>query len=118
MLSWRSPADLEDCFATRGFAGGDGAGRIFTTQDKYRVTNFKNCAANTSTMLVKFTYDAEADVWIAQSNEIPFVTEAPSLEALCKKLPAIIRDTELANSGLRPTECAALYPKTERSIPE
>ncbi len=34
----------------------------------------------------------EAKVWVAESNDIPLVTEAPTVEALLAKLPDIIQD--------------------------
>jgi hypothetical protein len=44
------------------------------------------------TILVSATWDPEASVWVATSDDIPLVTEAASLEALKDKLPGIIQD--------------------------
>jgi hypothetical protein len=43
-------------------------------------------------ILVTATWDPEASVWVAQSEDIPLVTEAPTVEALNAKLPGIIQD--------------------------
>lgn len=37
-------------------------------------------------------YDEEAKVWVAQSDDLPLVTEADTVEQLMAKLPGIIRD--------------------------
>ncbi|MBX6427227.1 MAG: DUF1902 domain-containing protein [Variibacter sp.] len=42
-------------------------------------------------IVVNATWDPEASVWVAESD-IPFVTEAPTIEALQAKLPNIIKD--------------------------
>ena len=41
---------------------------------------------------VEASWDPEAKVWVAESNDIPLVTEAPTVEALLAKLPGIIQD--------------------------
>ena len=41
---------------------------------------------------VKAEFDTEAAVWVAESDDIPLVTEADTIEALRKKLPDIVRD--------------------------
>lgn len=41
---------------------------------------------------VRATWDAEARVWVAESDDLPLVTEAATVEALAAKLPGIIRD--------------------------
>jgi predicted RNase H-like HicB family nuclease len=44
-------------------------------------------------IVVKATWDPEADVWVAESEDVPgLVTEAESIEALQRKLPGIIQD--------------------------
>ena len=43
-------------------------------------------------ILVTATWDSEASVWVAESDDIPLVTEAPTVEALNAKLPGIIQD--------------------------
>jgi hypothetical protein len=37
-------------------------------------------------------YDDEAKVWVAQSDDLPLVTEAETVELLMAKPPGIIRD--------------------------
>ena len=37
-------------------------------------------------------WDPEANVWVAESEDIGIATEAPSLDALVAKLPAMIQD--------------------------
>jgi hypothetical protein len=37
-------------------------------------------------------WDPEAKVWVAESDDIPLVTEASTVEALLAKLPSIIQD--------------------------
>ena len=37
-------------------------------------------------------WDPEAKVWVAESNDIPLVTEASTVEVLLAKLPGIIQD--------------------------
>ncbi|WLA78994.1 DUF1902 domain-containing protein [Bradyrhizobium elkanii] len=44
------------------------------------------------TIRISAEYDPEASVWVAESDDIPLVTEAGSLEALRAKLPAMIYD--------------------------
>jgi hypothetical protein len=43
-------------------------------------------------IVVKATWDAEAHVWVAESDDLPLITEAPTVEALQAKLPGIILD--------------------------
>jgi hypothetical protein len=45
-----------------------------------------------STIVVTATWDSEASVWVAESEQLPIITEAPSLDALVAKLPGIIQD--------------------------
>ena len=44
------------------------------------------------TIVVRATWDPEADVWVAESDDLPLVTEAPTTAALQAKLPGIIQD--------------------------
>ena len=44
------------------------------------------------TIVVEATWDPEALVWVATSEDIPLVTEAPSIDALMAKLPGILQD--------------------------
>lgn len=44
-------------------------------------------------IVVRATWDSEADVWTAESSDLPgLVTEASSLDELDAKLPSLIRD--------------------------
>lgn len=44
-------------------------------------------------IVVRATWDSEADVWTAESSDLPgLVTEASSLDELDAKLPGLIRD--------------------------
>jgi predicted RNase H-like HicB family nuclease len=46
-----------------------------------------------SLIVVKATWDPEAQVFVAESDDVPgLVTEAESIEALQAKLPGIIQD--------------------------
>jgi hypothetical protein len=44
------------------------------------------------TIVVNATWDPEASVWVAESDDLPLATEAPSIDALWAKLPGIIQD--------------------------
>jgi len=44
------------------------------------------------TIVVQATWDPEACVWVAESEDLPLVTEAPTIDALWAKLPGIIQD--------------------------
>ena len=44
------------------------------------------------TIVVKATWDPEASVWVAESEDLPLVTEAPTIATLQAKLPGIIQD--------------------------
>jgi Domain of unknown function (DUF1902) len=37
-------------------------------------------------------YDEEAKVWVAQSDDIPLVTEADTVEQLLARIPGLIQD--------------------------
>ena len=50
---------------------------------------------------IRADYDEEAHVWVAQSDEIPLVTEAATFEILCQKLPALIQDVLGENGDAR-----------------
>lgn len=44
-------------------------------------------------IVVRATWDEEAQVWVAESTDLPgLVTEAESLEALDAKLPGLLED--------------------------
>jgi hypothetical protein len=46
-----------------------------------------------SLIVIKATWDPEASVWVAESEDVPgLITEADTMEALQKKLPGIIQD--------------------------
>jgi hypothetical protein len=44
------------------------------------------------TIRIRAEYDPEASVWVAQSDDIPLVTEAETVDALRAKLPGMISD--------------------------
>jgi hypothetical protein len=50
---------------------------------------------------IRADYDEEAHVWVAQSDEIPLVTEAATFEILCQKLPSLIQDVLGENGDTR-----------------
>jgi uncharacterized protein DUF1902 len=52
-------------------------------------------------IVIRVDYDEEAQVWVAQSDEIPLVTEAATFEILCQKLPSLIQDVLRENSDAR-----------------
>jgi hypothetical protein len=41
---------------------------------------------------IRAEYDPEAAVWVAESDDIPFITEAETIKALRAKLPGMISD--------------------------
>ena len=43
-------------------------------------------------LIITAIWDPEARVWVAESEQLPLVTEAPTLDALVAKLPGIIQD--------------------------
>ena len=43
-------------------------------------------------IVVNATWDAEGGVWVAESSDLPLVTEAATVEELAAKLPGIIQD--------------------------
>ena len=45
-----------------------------------------------SPIVITATWDPEAGVWVAESEQLPLVTEAPTIDGLMAKLPGIIRD--------------------------
>ena len=52
-------------------------------------------------LIVSVDYDEEAQVWVAQSDTIPLVTEAYTFEILYRKLPDMIQDVLLDNGDPR-----------------
>jgi len=44
------------------------------------------------TIRINAEYDPEASVWVAESDDIPLITEADTVEALRAKLPGMISD--------------------------
>ena len=62
----------------------------------------------TKPYIVSATWDDEAKVWVAESDDVPgLVTEAPTEEALLKKLEALVPELLEAN-GCFPTAQRAL----------
>ena len=57
--------------------------------------------AEMAAIQIRAEYDDEAHVWVAQSDEIPLVTEAATFEILCQKLPALIQDVLGENGDAR-----------------
>jgi hypothetical protein len=52
------------------------------------------------TVVVTATWDPEVSVWVATSEDIPLVTESPSMDALMAKLPGLLQDLlEDADNG-------------------
>jgi predicted RNase H-like HicB family nuclease len=52
-------------------------------------------------VLVRATWDAEASVWVAESDEVPgLITEAPTIEDLIVKLKVLIPELLEANGVL------------------
>jgi len=52
---------------------------------------------------VQATWDAEASVWVAESDDVPgLITEADSFEALLGKLRVLIPELLEANGALPP----------------
>ena len=44
------------------------------------------------TIRISAEYDPEASVWVAQSDDIPLITEADTVDALRAKLPGMVFD--------------------------
>jgi hypothetical protein len=57
--------------------------------------------AEMTAIVIRADYDEEAHVWVAQSDEIPLVTEAATFEILCQKLPSLIQDVLGENGDAR-----------------
>jgi hypothetical protein len=60
-------------------------------------------------MIVRISaeYDPQASVWVAQSDDIPLVTEADTIEALRAKLPGMIFDLVEGNPATVEMELTA-----------
>ncbi|QLH73282.1 DUF1902 domain-containing protein [Rhodopseudomonas palustris] len=52
-------------------------------------------------LVIQVTYDEEARVWVAQSDDIPLVTEADTYEVLYRKMPDLIQDVLVENADPR-----------------
>jgi hypothetical protein len=52
-------------------------------------------------ILIRADYDDEVRVWVAQSDEIPLVTEAATFEILWQKLPSLVQDVLGENGDAR-----------------
>ncbi|HEY8332430.1 MAG TPA: DUF1902 domain-containing protein [Tardiphaga sp.] len=55
-------------------------------------------------LIINVEYDEEAQVWVAQSDTIPLVTEADTFEILYRKLPDMIQDVLFDNGDPRAGE--------------
>jgi uncharacterized protein DUF1902 len=54
-----------------------------------------------SPIVIRADFDPEAGVWVAQSDDIPLVTEAKTISDLFSKLPNVIQDVLDANGDTR-----------------
>lgn len=52
-------------------------------------------------IIIRADFDDEARVWVAQSDEIPLITEAATISDLFSKLPSLIQDVLDANGDER-----------------
>jgi hypothetical protein len=52
-------------------------------------------------LTVNVAYDNDAQIWVAESDDIPLVTEADTFELLYSKLPDMIQDVLSANADAR-----------------
>ncbi|MBB5047064.1 hypothetical protein HNR60_001816 [Rhodopseudomonas rhenobacensis] len=52
-------------------------------------------------LTIQVDYDEDARVWVAQSDQIPLVTEAETFEILFRKLPDMIQDVLADNADPR-----------------
>lgn len=52
-------------------------------------------------LIITVAYDEDAQVWVAQSDTIPLVTEADTFEILYRKLPDMIQDVLGENLDFR-----------------
>jgi len=68
-------------------------------------------------ILVRATWDAEAAVWVAESDDVPgLATEAASLDALLRKLNVMIPELlQLNNGGFGPDVPIELLARQSRS---
>ena len=71
----------------------------------WRDYNDRDMVKMGSLIVVKATWDPEANVFVAESDDVPgLVTEAPSIEALRAKLPGIIQDLLDTGDGIQDIE--------------
>ena len=54
-----------------------------------------------SSITIRVDFDDDAQVWVAQSDEISLVTEADTFEILYRKLPDLIQDVLADNRDVR-----------------
>lgn len=70
------------------------------------------------TIVVTATWDPEALVWVAESDDLPLITEADTIEALQAKLPGMIQDLlEVEDDGQEmdvPFDLVATYSERVR----
>jgi hypothetical protein len=62
----------------------------------------------TVALIVNVTYDEDDQVWVAESDDIPLVTEADTSEILYRKLPDLIHDVLIDNNDPRAGKDVAL----------
>jgi hypothetical protein len=61
-------------------------------------------------LTVRAAWDAEASVWVAESDDVPgLITEADDLESLVRKLRVMIPELLEANDALPPNGDEFLY---------
>jgi hypothetical protein len=86
-------------------------------------SNRKGKTVDTQTFTVQAVWDAEANVWVAESDDVPgLVTEDASQEKLVEKLTSLVPELlELNNHPIDPTkpiEIIVQYRREERiSVP-
>jgi predicted RNase H-like HicB family nuclease len=74
-------------------------------------------------IVIRATWDQEANVWVAESSDLPgLITEASSLDELDRKLPGLIQDLYENGDGDDsevdiPIEVIASFSKTIRARP-
>jgi Domain of unknown function (DUF1902) len=55
-------------------------------------TGKQGAAGMMQRIVIRAEWDPEARVWVAESDDLPLVTEAATIEALAAKLPGMIQD--------------------------
>jgi hypothetical protein len=72
----------------------------------------------TVALTINVAYDEDAQVWVAESDDIPLVTEADTYETLYRKLADLIQDVLVDNGDPRAGKDVAFELITHsRSLP-